>query len=134
MYLGPQRRDIQARDSNRPKPGVLITEIQLRGMTGMELFEKLSVDKQDLKPARPEVPCGTDCYVYLVRALNSQESRILSCRHPVVCRFPGGRLVAFDELFELGRSPLRISTNIPEVCEIGVACRRNSLRTNCQTF
>ena len=33
------------------KPGVLITEIQLRGMTGMELFEKLSADKHDLPVA-----------------------------------------------------------------------------------
>ena len=39
------------RDYREAKPGVLITEIQLRGMTGMELFEKLSVDKQDLPVA-----------------------------------------------------------------------------------
>lgn len=30
------------------KPGVLITEIQLRGMTGIELLDKLSSEKQDL--------------------------------------------------------------------------------------
>lgn len=39
------------RDYREAKPGVLITEIQLRGMTGMELFEKLSADKQDLPVA-----------------------------------------------------------------------------------
>ena len=39
------------RDYREAKPGVLITEIQLRGMTGMELFEKLSVDKQDVPVA-----------------------------------------------------------------------------------
>ena len=39
------------RDYREAKPGVLITEIQLRGMTGIELFEKLSVDKQDLPVA-----------------------------------------------------------------------------------
>jgi two-component system response regulator FixJ len=36
------------RDYREAKPGVLITEIQLRGMTGLELLEKLSSEKQDL--------------------------------------------------------------------------------------
>ena len=39
------------RDFREAKPGVLITEIHLRGMSGMELFEKLSTEKQDLPVA-----------------------------------------------------------------------------------
>ena len=39
------------RDYREAKPGVLISEIQLRGMSGVELFEKLAADKQDLPVA-----------------------------------------------------------------------------------
>ena len=36
------------RDYRKPTPGVLITEIHLRGMTGIELFAKLTAEKNDL--------------------------------------------------------------------------------------
>ncbi|HQX53677.1 MAG TPA: response regulator [Planctomycetaceae bacterium] len=36
------------RDYLTPVPGVVITEIHLRGMSGTELFEKLTADKSDL--------------------------------------------------------------------------------------
>ncbi len=36
------------RDYRKPSPGVLISEIKLRGMTGLELFEKLTAEKNDL--------------------------------------------------------------------------------------
>ena len=39
------------RDYRDARPGVLVTEVQLRGMSGMELFEKLTADKQDLPVA-----------------------------------------------------------------------------------
>ena len=39
------------RDYREARPGVLVTEVQLRGMSGMELFEKLTADKQDLPVA-----------------------------------------------------------------------------------
>lgn len=39
------------RDYQEPQPGVLITELQLRGMTGVELFEKLTADQHDLPVA-----------------------------------------------------------------------------------
>ena len=36
------------RDYRTPVPGVIIAEIHLRGMSGVELFEKLAADKSDL--------------------------------------------------------------------------------------
>ena len=39
------------RDYREARPGVLVAEVQLRGMSGMELFEKLTADKQDLPVA-----------------------------------------------------------------------------------
>lgn len=39
------------RDYHDPQPGVLITELQLRGMSGVELFERLTAEKQDLPVA-----------------------------------------------------------------------------------
>ena len=36
------------RDYRVPVPGLLLTEIHLRGMTGLELQEKLAADKSDL--------------------------------------------------------------------------------------
>lgn len=36
------------RDYRTPTPGVLLTEMHLRGMTGIELFEKLSGERKDL--------------------------------------------------------------------------------------
>ncbi len=36
------------RDYRKPVPGVLLSEIHLRGMSGMELFQKLTAQKSDL--------------------------------------------------------------------------------------
>ncbi len=36
------------RDHRQPVPGVLVSEIHLRGMSGMELFQKLTAQKSDL--------------------------------------------------------------------------------------
>jgi FixJ family two-component response regulator len=39
------------RDYREARPGMLVTEIHLRGMSGMELFEKIEADKIDLPVA-----------------------------------------------------------------------------------
>lgn len=39
------------RDYREPVPGLLLTEIHLRGMSGLELLEKLAADKSDLMVA-----------------------------------------------------------------------------------
>jgi two-component system response regulator FixJ len=39
------------RDYRTPVPGLLLTEIHLRGMTGLELHDKLAADKSDLMVA-----------------------------------------------------------------------------------
>ncbi len=55
-FLREQKVDVQDymtamefyRDYSKPVPGVLVSEIHLRGMSGMELFQKLTAEKSDL--------------------------------------------------------------------------------------
>jgi len=55
-FLRKQKVDVQDymtamefyRDYRKPVPGVLVSEMNLRGMSGMELFQKLTAQKSDL--------------------------------------------------------------------------------------
>ena len=55
-FLRKQQVDVQDymtamefyRDYRKPVPGVLVSEVHLRGMSGMELFQKLTAEKNDL--------------------------------------------------------------------------------------